>query len=94
MPDTARQLGQGDFWDGLDELTDQEKITVFVELQEFDDDLDLLAQLTDYRLDDDPDTVRLTYQFRPSPTIEGVPKFDDDYEFLCFGTIRSKAIWT
>lgn len=85
LPDTARQLGQGDFWDGLDELTDQEKITVFVELQEFDDDLDLLAQLTDYRLDDDPDTVRLTYQFRPSPTIEGVPKFDDDYEFLCFG---------
>ncbi|WP_273206998.1 ATP-dependent nuclease [Marinobacter subterrani] len=85
LPDTARQLGQGDFWDGLGVPLEQEKITVFVELQEFDKDLDLLAQLTDYRLDDDPDTVRLTYQFRPFPDIEGVPKSDDDYEFLCFG---------
>src|SRR5690606_1209728 len=51
LPDSARQLGQGDFWDGLDGLLDELKIKVFVELQDFEDDLDLLAQLTDFRLD-------------------------------------------
>ncbi|XDF37326.1 AAA family ATPase [Paracidovorax avenae] len=85
LPDSARQLGQGDFWDGLGEPLESEKITVFVELQAFEDDLDLLAQLTDFRLDDDPDTVRLSYEFRPVPGLEGFPQSDDDYEFLCFG---------
>lgn len=85
LPDSARQLGQGDFWDGLGEPLEDEKITVFVELQEFEDDLDLLAQLTDFRLDDDPDTVRLTYEFRPIPGLDGFPQSDGDYEFLCYG---------
>lgn len=85
LPDSARQLGQGDFWDGLGEPLENEKIAVFVEVQDFEDDLDLLAQLTDFRLDDDPDTVRLTYEFRPIPGLEGFPESDDDYEFLCYG---------
>lgn len=85
LPDSARQLGQGDFWDGLGEPLEDEKITVFVEVQDFEDDLDLLAQLTDFRLDDDPDTVRLTYEFRPIPGLERFPQSDDDYEFLCYG---------
>jgi putative ATP-dependent endonuclease of OLD family len=85
LPDSARQLGQSDFWDGLGEPLNDEKITVFVEVQNFEDDLDLLAQLTDFRLDDDPDTVRLTYEFRPIPGLEGFPESDDDYEFLCCG---------
>lgn len=85
LPDSARQLGQGDFWDGLGEPLEGEKITVFVELTGFEDDLDLLAQLTDFRLDDDPHTVRLTYEFRPIPGLDGFPKSDDDYEFLCYG---------
>src|SRR5690606_20723898 len=85
LPDSGRQLGQGDFWDGLGEPLEDEEITVSVELQEFEDDLDLLAQLTDFRLDDDPHTVRLTYKFRPIPGLEGAPECDDDYEFICFG---------
>ncbi len=85
LPDSARQLGQGDFWDGLGEALADNKITVFVELQEFEDDLDLLAQLTDFRLDDDPNIVRLTYVFRPIPGLDGFPHSDDDYEFLCYG---------
>ncbi|TBW32299.1 DUF2813 domain-containing protein [Azotobacter chroococcum] len=85
LPDSARQLGQGDFWDGLGEPLEDEKITVFVELQEFEDDFDLLAQLTDFRLDDDPDTVRLTYEFRPIPGLDEFPQSDGDYEFLCYG---------
>ncbi|CBJ52317.2 ATP-dependent nuclease [Ralstonia solanacearum] len=85
LPDSARQLGQGDFWDGLGESIEDKTITVFVELQEFEDDLDLLAQLTDFRLDDDPHTVRLTYEFRPIPGLGRFPQSDDDYEFLCYG---------
>ena len=85
LPDSGRQLGQGDFWDGLGEPLEEEKIIVFVELQEFEEDLDLLAQLTDYRLDDDPHTVRLSYEFRPIPGLAGSPQSDDDYEFLCYG---------
>lgn len=85
LPDSGRQLGRGDFWDGLGEGLDDETITVFVELKEFEDDLDVLALLTDFRLDDDPHTVRLTYKFRPIPGLEGAPESDADYEFICFG---------
>jgi len=85
LPDSARQLGQGDFWDGLGEPLEGEKITVFVELQEFEGDMDLLAQLTDFRLNDDPDTVRLSYELRPIPGLYGFPQSDEDYEFLCYG---------
>lgn len=85
LPDSARQLGQGDFWDGLGEPFEDEKITVFIELKEFEGDLDLLAELTDFRLDDDPHTVRLSYEFRPIAGLGGVSQSDDDYEFLCYG---------
>lgn len=85
LPDSARQLNQGDFWDGLGEPLEQEKIIVSVELQEFDKDMDLLTQLTDFRLDDDPDTVRLTYEFRPVAGLDGDPRSSDDYEFVCYG---------
>lgn len=85
LPDSARQLGQGDFWDGLGEPLEDEKITIFVEIQSFEEDLDLLAMLTDYRLDDDSDTVRLTYELRPIPNLGRFPASDEDYEFICFG---------
>ncbi|KAF1716113.1 ATP-dependent nuclease [Pseudoxanthomonas wuyuanensis] len=85
LPDSARQLTQGDFWDGLGEPLESERILVAVELQEFDKDLKLLSQLTDFRLDDDADTVRLSYEFRPVEEVKGQPKSSDDYEFVCYG---------
>lgn len=85
LSDSARQLSQADFWDGLGESLEDKKITVFVELVDFEDDFDLLALLTDFRLDDDPDTVRLTYEFRPIPGLDGFPGSDEDYEFICYG---------
>ncbi|KIK83080.1 ATP-dependent endonuclease [Pseudomonas sp. W15Feb9B] len=85
LPDSARQLGQGDFWDGLGEPLEDEKITVFVEITGFEQDVDLLAVLTDFRLNDDPDTVRLTYELRPIPTLGRFPASDEDYEFICYG---------
>lgn len=85
LPDSARQLGLSDFWDGLEEQSAEDKIIVSVEIKEFEDDLDILALLTDYRLNDDPQTVRLTYEFRPRAGLEDTPASGEDYEFVCYG---------
>tara|TARA_R110001606_G_scaffold384560_1_gene547542 strand:+ start:1828 stop:3627 length:1800 start_codon:yes stop_codon:yes gene_type:complete len=85
LPDSARQLGLADFWDSLEQPGEDDKITVSVEIKEFEDDLDILALLTDFRLDDDAETVRLTYEFRPKADLEDAPASDDDYEFVCYG---------
>ncbi|MGI3212551.1 hypothetical protein ACROSR_15720 [Roseovarius tibetensis] len=85
MPDSARQLGLSDFWDGLDELTKDDSILVSVEIKEFEDDEDILAILTDFRLDDDPETVRLTYELRPLADLEDDATSAEDYEFICYG---------
>jgi putative ATP-dependent endonuclease of the OLD family len=85
IPDSLRQLGLSDFWDGLDGIDKDDKIIVFVEINDFEDDLDVLAILTDFRLKDDPNTVRLTYEFRPRADIDGDPSSEEDFEFVCYG---------
>lgn len=85
LPDSSRQLGLADFWDGLEEPDEDDKIIVLVEIKDFETDLDVLAQLTDFRLDGDPKTARLTYEFRARADLEGGPTNDDDYEFICYG---------
>lgn len=85
LPDSARLLQLSDFWDGLQPLDANDAISVSVEITDFEGDLDVLTILTDFRLDDDPDTVRLTYEFRPKASLDDVPESEDDYEFLCFG---------
>jgi putative ATP-dependent endonuclease of OLD family len=85
LPDSSRQLGLADFWDGLEAIDGKSKITVSVEITDFEDDLDVLAVLTDFRLNDDANTVRLTYQLRPEPGLEQAPTSDDDFSFICFG---------
>lgn len=85
LPDSARQLRITDFWDGLNPRTADDAISILVEIKDFESDLDVLRMLTDFRLDGDPSTVRLTYEFRPKAELEGEPAIDDDYEFLCYG---------
>ncbi|MBW2207741.1 MAG: AAA family ATPase [Deltaproteobacteria bacterium] len=85
LPDSAQQLGLSDFWDGLGSPSTEDKITVSVEINEFEDDLDILALLTDHRLDNDPNTVRLTYVFRPRADLDADPATDNDFEFICYG---------
>ncbi|PNQ04014.1 ATP-dependent endonuclease [Sphingobium sp. SA916] len=85
LPDSSRQLGLSDFWDGLEAIDPEITITVSVEIKGFEDDLDVLAVLTDFRLDDDPNTVRLTYQLRARSGVQGFPASDNDFEFVCFG---------
>lgn len=83
LPDTARHLSITDFWDGLEERSADDKITVSVEIKDFEDDMDILALLTDFRLDDDRHTVRLTYEYRVRPELQ--PDSEEDYEFICYG---------
>lgn len=85
LPDSARELSRADFWDGLDDPGEDDKISVLVEIKDFEEDLDVLAVLTDFRLNDDADTVRLNYVFRPRAGLASKPASDDDYEFTCFG---------
>jgi putative ATP-dependent endonuclease of OLD family len=85
LPDSARQLSLSDFWDGIDKPAKTDIIRISVEIRDFEDNMDILAILTDFRLDDDPETVRLTYEFRPRGDLEGEPTKEDDYEFICYG---------
>lgn len=85
LPDSSRQLGLADFWDGLEKITSEDSISISVDIKNFEEDLDVLAVLTDYRLDDDPDTVRLTYQLRAQPGLAHAPASDNDFSFVCFG---------
>ena len=85
LPDSARELRMADFWDGLDTPGAEDRILISVEIADFEEDLDVLALLTDFRLDKDPKTVRLTYEFRPRADLEDDPATDDDYEFVCYG---------
>ena len=48
LSDSARQLSISDFWDGLGTPDGDDQITVSVEIEDFEDDLDVLALLTDY----------------------------------------------
>ncbi len=85
LPESARQLSISDFWDGLGAPSADDAIKIEVEIEDFEDDLNILAILTDFRLDEDPDTVRLTYKFRPRADLEDDPTTDSDFEFVCYG---------
>ncbi|MBY5590904.1 AAA family ATPase [Rhizobium leguminosarum] len=85
LPDSARELGIADFWDGLDGPSEDDEIRVAVDIKDFETDMDLIAVLTEFRLPSDAHTVRLTYVCRKLATVTGAPTKDDDLEFICFG---------
>ena len=85
LPDSARQLAFSDFWDGLIVPAPENKITIAVEVTGFEDDLDELALLTDFRLADDPQRARLVYEFKPRAGLAGDPTSEEDFEFSCYG---------
>lgn len=85
LPDSARQLTLADFWDGLGRPGHDDKIVISAEITDFEGDPDILAVLTDFRLDADPHTVKLTYEFRPIANLDDAPASDSDYEFICYG---------
>ena len=85
LPDSARQLSEKDFWDGLDNpMENGEEIIIQIELQGFENKTSLLAILQDYLVSNEgQSTARITYKFLPSPQSEGQKK--PRYIFLVYG---------
>ncbi|CAN7604074.1 hypothetical protein [Pararhizobium sp. LjRoot238] len=85
LPDSARELSLGDFWDGLEGLDEESRILVSVEIKDFEADPDVLAVLTDFRVPGDPCTVALTYEYRTRPGLGRAPTSEKDFQFACYG---------
>ena len=89
LPDSARKLREEDFWDGLERpLGEDDRITISVDLSDFEDDANQLAVLAEHLVEPDPMVARLTYVWQPLPGLEDGPKKDSDYEFLVYGGDR------
>lgn len=89
LPDSARKLREEDFWDGLTRpLGEDDRITIAIDLSEFEDNENQLAVLAEHLVEPDPMVARLTYVWQPLPGLEGGPKKDSDYEFLVYGGDR------
>jgi putative ATP-dependent endonuclease of OLD family len=86
LPDSARQLRDEDFWDGLERpLSGDNEIRIAVEITDFEDNPKLLAVLAEHLVAVEPMTARLTYVLRPLATLDGPPVKDSDFEFFIFG---------
>jgi putative ATP-dependent endonuclease of OLD family len=93
LPDSARQLREEDFWQGLKKpIQSKFPIEVAVQFQDFQNDKDVLAVLQPYLVKASvPDTARLTYRFRPrAPLPKGRALTIEDYEFVVFGGTDEK----
>ncbi len=84
LSDAARQLKLTDIWDGCDLATAPE-VQVHLDLSDFDDDVNLVALLTDYRLASDHTIARLSYVFRKKADVAGPPASEADYELKVYG---------
>lgn len=89
LPDSARQLREEDFWDGLPRpLSPESKILINIDLAEFKSDENQLASLGEHLISAEPMIARLTYVF------QRVPGADDSnsYEFSIYGGNRPENI--
>jgi len=86
LPDSMRKLREEDFWDGLQRpLGRDDRITVSVELTDFEDDNNQLAILAEHLVQPEPMIARLTYSWQPLPGLENAPKKQANYEFSVYG---------
>jgi putative ATP-dependent endonuclease of OLD family len=86
LPDSFRQLRDGDFWDGLRRpLSREDRISISIDFAEFEDNADYVASLGGHLIETEPMVARLTYVFQPLSTIEGDPTKESDYEFFIYG---------
>jgi putative ATP-dependent endonuclease of the OLD family len=91
LPDSARKLRVEDFWDGLKRpLGNDDRISISVDLTDFEDDVNHLAVLSEYLVQAEPMVARLSYVWQPLPGLENGPTKDADYEFLVFGGGRAE----
>jgi putative ATP-dependent endonuclease of OLD family len=86
ISDSERNLRLEDFWDGLPRpLRNEDSISIAVDLADFENDPDQLALLSDYLVQQEPMVSRLTFLFQPFPTLEGPPRRESEYQFVCYG---------
>jgi len=89
LPDTARQLKEEDFWDGIESpIEDGAEIEICIDLKGFEDNVKLLAILTDYLIDGgEAPIARLTYKYAPLPTLGRQNGNGDNtnYAFIVYG---------
>ncbi|MFH1719760.1 MAG: AAA family ATPase [Planctomycetota bacterium] len=89
LPDSARKLREEDCWDGLERpLGKDDKITISVELTDFEEDENQLAVLAEHLVEPNPMVARLTYVWQPLPGLTSEPRKDADYEFFVYGGDR------
>jgi putative ATP-dependent endonuclease of OLD family len=89
LPETARQLRDEDFWDGLPRpLKKKDIMKISVDLADFENNDNQKAILADHLVKSEPMVARLTYIFQPLSTLKGEPQKESDYEFLFFGGDR------
>jgi len=92
LPDSARQLRAEDFWDGLPRpLTRADKISISIDLTDFESNEDLVALLCEHVVEPEPMTARLTYVFQAIETLEDEPTKESDYEFVVYGGDRLES---
>lgn len=86
LADSVRKLRLEDFWDGLPRpLTKDDRIEISVDLADFEDNVDLLAILSDHLIQNSPMVARLTYAYQPRANLESEPEKESDYEFVLYG---------
>lgn len=86
LSETSRQLVEEDFWDGSENPLTGDEVKVVVELTGFDEDAGVKSVLGEYLISTSPHRARLTFLYRPSPQLEGLPfSADGEYEVVIFG---------
>lgn len=85
LPDSARQLKDEDFWDGLARpLTQDDVIKISIDFVDFENDERYLAVLGEFLISPEPMVSRLNYVFKPM-SADGEPIKESDYEFFIYG---------
>lgn len=87
LPDSARQLREEDFWEGIESpMESGELITISVEIVDFEDDEKVLSIAQDYLINENPPTIRLTYTFAPYNNIIGnTQEQNTNYDYMIYG---------
>jgi len=89
LPDTARQLKDEDFWDGIERpLNRESRIRISIDLASFEGDENQVALLAEHLVEPDPMVARITFLFQVREDVEGNPAKDADYEFFIYGADR------
>ena len=86
LPDTARQLKDEDFWDGLPRpLEKSDIISIAVDFADFEDRDEYLVVLGEIPVSKNPMVSRLTYVFAPKSAAKEDAIKELDYEFFIYG---------